>query len=94
MRNLPFYIIYLLIDFEGLNKALTWQMWICFISKGLLIIFLVTGINLSKKFSLNLAFCEDNLECGLHTHLKKGKINGLLRNKTAPNFLKQMFWVT
>lgn len=94
MRNLPFYIIYLLIDFEGLNKALTWQMWICFISKGLLIIFLVTGINLSKKFSLNLAFCKDNLECVLHTHLKKGKINGLLRNKTAPNFLKQMFWVT
>lgn len=93
MRNLPFYIIYLLIDFEGLNKALTWQMWICFISKGLLIIFLVTGINLSKKFSLNLAFCKDNLECVLHTHLKKGKINGLLRNKTAPNFLKQMFWV-
>ena len=94
MRNLPFYIIYLLIDFEGLNKALTWQMWICFISKGLLIIFLVTGINLSKKFSLNLAFCKDNLECVLHTHLKKGKINGLLRNKTTPNFLKQMFWVT
>ena len=81
-----------MIDFEGLNKALTCQMWICFISKGLLIIFLVTGINLSKKFSLNLAFCKDNLECVLHTHLKKGKINGLLRNKTTPNFLKQMFW--
>ena len=87
-------MIYLWIDFEGLNKSLTWQMWICLISKGLLIIFLVTGINLSKKFSLNLAFCKDNLECVLHTHLKKGKINGLLPNKTAPNFLKQMFWVT
>ena len=93
MRNLPFYIIYLWIDFEGLNKSLTWQMWICLISKGLLIIFLVTGINLSKKFSQNLALCKDNLESVLHTHLKKGKINGLLRNKTAPNFLKQMFWV-
>ena len=93
MRNLPIYIIYLWVDFEGINKSLTWQMWICLISKGLLIIFLVTGINLSKKFSLNLALCKGILESDLHTHLKKGKINGLLCNKTAPNFLKKMSWV-